>query len=244
MVAIALVNVAAAARHRALVPRGIRALAGDLITNRTTLRDARLGLVGRPRSVLRRREHFRQRLVAEVRPGPAPLRPARKHVLRLAACVVLLRARHRWRAAPYGFLVYDDRSIRVDLTGDLRREVTDAADRVRALRAGAPTIRNHGSARRCASCPFRITVRNGPGEPVRIPRSRSHPTPRRDLTPREAAARFSRASGSAKAASHSSHAAQHWHQPWRAARASGLPCTSRSAAWATPAVPASHIQSS
>jgi CRISPR/Cas system-associated exonuclease Cas4 (RecB family) len=157
MAAVCLLRLAGGVQHRASIPAGVRLLATDMGQNRTsTMREAALGIVGRPDYVFLHRERTKVRLVAaEVKPHSVPTRIPRKHLLQLAAGVLLVRAAHRRRAASFGFLVYRDRQVRVDLDEELREEVADAADAVRQLRAGAEPRRNHRSAKRCAICPFR-----------------------------------------------------------------------------------------
>jgi hypothetical protein len=156
MLALALFRLAAFARDRASIPRGLRLVSSDMGPNRTrTLRDPRHGLVGRPDWVFRRRVGLASRLVvAELKSRPAPRRPLDGHVLQTAAGIMLLVANHGRRASRTGHLIYADRSFPVTLDDSLRAEVLHAADQIRALRAGAAPVRNHSSRRRCETCPF------------------------------------------------------------------------------------------
>ena len=156
VLALALFRLAAFARDRASIPRGLRLVSSDMGPNRTrTLRDPRHGLVGRPDWVFRRRVGLASRLVvAELKSRPAPRRPLDSHVLQTAAGIMLLVANHGRRASRTGYLIYADRSFPVTLDDGLRAEVLHAADQIRALRAGAAPVRNHSSRRRCEACPF------------------------------------------------------------------------------------------
>lgn len=156
MLALALFRLAAFARDRASIPRGLRLVSSDMGPNRTcTLRDPRHGLVGRPAWVFRRRVGITSRLVvAELKSRPAPRRPLDGHVLQTAAGIMLLVANHGRRASRTGYLFYADRSFPVALDDGLRGEVLHAADQIRALRAGAAPVRNHSGRRRCEACPF------------------------------------------------------------------------------------------
>jgi len=156
VLALALFRLAAFARDRASIPRGLRLVSSDMGPNRTrTLRDPRHGLVGRPDWVFRRRVGLASRLVvAELKSRPAPRRPLDSHVLQTAAGIMLLVANHGRRASRTGYLIYADRSFPLILNDSLRAEVLHAADQIRALRAGAAPVRNHSSRRRCEACPF------------------------------------------------------------------------------------------
>ena len=157
VVAVVLHRSAAELRRRSGIPKHLRMLSSDAgLETGQLLRDARLGLTGRPDYVFSRRSGFRTRIhTAEVKSRTAPRRPFRGHLLQLAASIHLARIHYGRKAARTGFLVYSDGSQKVTLTPALAADLSAAVASVRTvLSSPIPPLRNHANPRRCAGCPF------------------------------------------------------------------------------------------
>lgn len=144
-------------RRRTRIPPHLRMLSSDAgLKTGQLLRDDRLGLVGRPDYVFTRRQRLRNRIfTAELKSRRAPRRPFRGHLLQAAASIHLARQHYGRQAALTGYLVYADRSVDVELTPALSRDLQESVDRVRAvLSSRTPPHRNHASPARCRACPF------------------------------------------------------------------------------------------
>jgi CRISPR/Cas system-associated exonuclease Cas4 (RecB family) len=144
-------------RRRTRIPAHLRMLSSDAgLKAGQLLRDDRLGLVGRPDYVFSRRLRLRTRIfTAEVKSRSAPRRPFRGHLLQAAASIHLARQHYGRQAALSGYLVYADRSVDVELTPALSRDLRESVEQVRTvLSSTTPPPRNHSSPGRCRACPF------------------------------------------------------------------------------------------
>lgn len=76
------------------------------------------------------------------------------HVMQLAAyCLLIEEAHAQW--PPHGLIRYDDATIQVDYTPQLRSELLDLLDDMRASRQRRDVKRSHEDAPRCRACGVR-----------------------------------------------------------------------------------------
>ncbi len=115
-----------------------------------TLYDAEWGLAGRPDYIFRQRQ---QVIPVELKSSPAPDVPYEAHRIQLAAYCRLVETTYGHRPT-YGILRYADRSLAVDYSTALERELRRMLEEVRASRGVAPG-RSHDQAERCRACGFR-----------------------------------------------------------------------------------------
>jgi CRISPR-associated exonuclease Cas4 len=54
--------------------------------------------------------------------------------------------------APYGLIRYRDRTVRIENTDELREELFDVLDEMRATQQEGEAHRSHNQARRCTGC--------------------------------------------------------------------------------------------
>lgn len=120
------------------------------------LRDARLGLRGRPDYVLRAMEGDRPLLVAlELKPTRRSTRVLESDAVQVAAYTLLLQAAYGATAASFGYLRYQSGTVRVEVTAKLRRRVEAIVRAIQRDRGALVVHRSHGIAARCAGCAMR-----------------------------------------------------------------------------------------
>lgn len=120
------------------------------------LRDARLGLRGKPDYVLRVVEEERPLLVAlELKPTRRSTRVLESDAVQVAAYTLLLQAAYGAAAASFGYLRYQSGTVRVDLTPELGRRVEEIVRAIRRDRSALVVHRSHRIAARCAGCAMR-----------------------------------------------------------------------------------------
>jgi CRISPR-associated exonuclease Cas4 len=112
---------------------------------------ARYRLTGKPDYLVKVSGHV---IPVEVKSGPCPSRPYPSHRLQLASYCLLVQEVHG-QAPPYGLLKYADRTVRVDYTADLRRDLLAVLRSMRRDAIAAEVPRRHHHAARCQACGFR-----------------------------------------------------------------------------------------
>ena len=151
-------------RWRHLRPRGRRVVERAVVVASDTgagppavmLRDARLGLRGRPDYVLQEINRGRPLLVAlELKPMWRSRRVRESDAVQVAAYAMLLQAMYGEVAAPFGYVRYQSGTVRIDLTPALRRRVEEIVRSIRRDRGALVVHRSHGMAARCAGCAMR-----------------------------------------------------------------------------------------
>ncbi|HEX5691877.1 MAG TPA: Dna2/Cas4 domain-containing protein [Roseiflexaceae bacterium] len=110
----------------------------------------RLGLTGKPDYLLDIRGAT---IPVEVKPGRRAARPYESDLMQLAAYCVLVEETSG-DAPPYGLLRYAERTFRLDYTAQVRDELLDLLDEMRALLDDDDCERSHDDPRRCAGCGF------------------------------------------------------------------------------------------
>jgi len=121
-----------------------------------TLRDARLGLRGKPDYVLQEEHRGRVLLVAlELKPTRRSGRVSESDAVQVAAYVLLVQATYGASAAPFGYVRYQSGTVRIDLTPELRHRVEEIVRSIRRDRGARVVHRSHGIAARCAGCAVR-----------------------------------------------------------------------------------------
>ncbi|MBC8160580.1 MAG: CRISPR-associated protein Cas4 [Roseiflexaceae bacterium] len=110
----------------------------------------RLGLTGKPDYVIERRGAL---IPVEVKPGRQSPVPYESDLMQLAAYCVLIEETED-TPPPYGLLRYAERTFQLDYTPQVRAEVLDLIDEMRAALDQADCQRSHDEARRCQSCGF------------------------------------------------------------------------------------------
>lgn len=120
------------------------------------LRDARLGLRGKPDYVLRVVEKERPLLVAlELKPTRQSTRVLESDAVQVGAYTLLLQATYGAAATSFGYLRYRSGTVRVDLTPELRGRVEEIVHAIRRDRHALVVHRNHRVGARCAACAMR-----------------------------------------------------------------------------------------
>jgi CRISPR-associated exonuclease Cas4 len=76
------------------------------------------------------------------------------HVMQLAAYCLLIEEAHERRPA-YGLIRYDDATIQIDYTPQLRGQLLELLDAMRASRQQRDVKRSHDDANRCRGCGVR-----------------------------------------------------------------------------------------
>jgi CRISPR-associated exonuclease Cas4 len=110
----------------------------------------KLGLVGKPDYLLELRG---QNIPVEVKPSRRAARPYDSDLMQLAAYCVLVEEIDGV-APPYGLLRYAEHTFRLDYTGQVREEVLNLLDEMRAALDQPDCERSHDDERRCLSCGF------------------------------------------------------------------------------------------
>jgi CRISPR-associated exonuclease Cas4 len=113
--------------------------------------DREHGLVGKPDYLVRTREGI---IPVEVKSGPRPPTPYASHLLQLAAYCLLVETTSG-RAPRWGYLHYDDATLRIPYTRGLRAQLLDLLESMRADRQAQEVDRSHDEAARCRGCGFR-----------------------------------------------------------------------------------------
>ncbi|MCC7355921.1 MAG: Dna2/Cas4 domain-containing protein [Anaerolineae bacterium] len=113
--------------------------------------DREHGLVGRPDYLVRTRAGI---IPVEVKSGARPATPYASHLLQLAAYCLLVEATSG-RAPRWGYLHYDDATLRIPYTSALRAQLLDVLESIRADRQAQEVDRSHDDPARCRGCGFR-----------------------------------------------------------------------------------------
>ena len=110
----------------------------------------RYGLSGKPDYLLEDEEGL---IPVEVKSGNAPRnqQPHRSHLMQLAVYFVLVEDALR-SPAPYGLIRYNDRTLRIENTDELREDLFSVITEMTVTLARNSARRNHDQARRCAGC--------------------------------------------------------------------------------------------
>jgi CRISPR-associated exonuclease Cas4 len=92
----------------------------------------------------------------EVKHTAAPVggRAYESHVMQLAAYCLLVEEAHG-EAPPYGLIRYDDATVRIDYSADVRNRLLELLGDVRASRSQDDVGRTHRDAARCCACGVR-----------------------------------------------------------------------------------------
>jgi CRISPR-associated exonuclease Cas4 len=115
----------------------------------------RYGLVGRPDYLVRTQEKGKAVTIpVEVKSRTRPPSPYASHVLQLMTYCLLVEDQMGARP-PYGLLRYADATLRIPYTDDLRQQVLEAAESIRAARRSAAIHRQHDDPNRCRACGYR-----------------------------------------------------------------------------------------
>lgn len=86
--------------------------------------------------------------------APAGGRAYPSHVMQLAAYCLLVEEAHG-KMPPYGLVRYDDATVRIDYTADLRSALLEMLDAVRVSRSQKNVHRSHHDPARCRACGVR-----------------------------------------------------------------------------------------
>lgn len=115
----------------------------------------RHGLVGKPDLLLRQHRRGGELLIpVEVKSARQPAEGIHEgHLLQLG-CYLLLVEENYEGAVTFGILRYADGESMVAWTPELRAQVLDAADAIRAARSAEDVPRNHEDAGRCRNCGY------------------------------------------------------------------------------------------
>lgn len=147
--------------HRLRARSGLPA--GALVYNDTgmreeleqPLRSTRLGLVGRPDYLIRRKEQGRDVVIpVEVKSGRTPRSAHPGHALQVGAYCLLVEEVYGV-TPPYGLLRYADGTFPVPLTAELRAAVLETTAAIRRARSAADVPRSHDLPERCTRCGYR-----------------------------------------------------------------------------------------
>ncbi len=120
-----------------------------------TLRDARIGVIGRPDYILEERKGARRLVPVEVKPTRRSRRLYESDRVQLGVYLVALEGTAGSRAASFGYVRYADKTFRVDLTPELRSEIARIVGEIRDARTKAVVHRSHTVPARCANCHLR-----------------------------------------------------------------------------------------
>lgn len=120
------------------------------------LRDPLLGLRGKPDYLLESYGGGHHSLVPlELKPTRRARRIYESDAVQVGAYLILLRATHGDRAAPFGYVRYSTGTFRIELTFDLESRVRAIIGAVRVGRQADVVHRNHSVPAKCAGCPMR-----------------------------------------------------------------------------------------
>lgn len=113
---------------------------------------SRLQLTGKPDYLVRADGGY---VPVEVKSGRAPAQGAHAaHIFQLAAYCALVAEAYAVRPA-YGLIKYADKTVAVDYTAGLERDLMAILDDLRADSEAEDVARSHESAARCRACGFR-----------------------------------------------------------------------------------------
>ena len=115
------------------------------------LLDREHGLVGKPDYLVRTREGI---MPVEVKSGPRPITPYASHLLQLAAYCLLVE-KTNGRVPRWGYLHYEDATLRIPYTREWRAQLLDVLESMRADRQAQEVNRSHDEPARCRGCGFR-----------------------------------------------------------------------------------------
>jgi CRISPR-associated exonuclease Cas4 len=108
------------------------------------------GLVGKPDYLLLVRGRT---IPVEVKPGRRAARPYESDLMQLAAYCLLVEETDGV-APPYGLLRYAEQTFRLDYTPQVREQLLDLLDEMRAALDDQDCARSHDEPRRCGACGF------------------------------------------------------------------------------------------
>ncbi|MFZ1753758.1 MAG: PD-(D/E)XK nuclease family protein [Caldilineaceae bacterium] len=115
----------------------------------------RYGLVGRPDYLVRVTENGQTvPIPVEVKSRRRPAQPYASHILQLATYCLLVEDVQKVRP-PYGLLRYADATLRIPFSDELRGQVLETAQAIRAARSAPDVNRNHQDFPRCRACGYR-----------------------------------------------------------------------------------------
>jgi len=110
----------------------------------------RLGLTGKPDYLLDMRGAT---IPVEVKPSRRAARPYESDLMQLAAFCLLVE-KTGGVPPPYGLLRYAERTFRLDYTPQVRDNLLELLDEMRAALEDADCARSHDDPRRCRGCGF------------------------------------------------------------------------------------------
>jgi CRISPR-associated exonuclease Cas4 len=118
----------------------------------TSAGSRRYGLTGKPDYLVRVEDGV---VPVEVKSGRSPDsgRPHEGHLFQLAAYCLLVEDLYRV-PVPYGLVRYQDRSLPVEYTPDLRARLLGILDEIRVAKSDAECHISHTQVGRCRSCGF------------------------------------------------------------------------------------------
>lgn len=113
------------------------------------------GLVGKPDYVVVVRKGRRKLTIpVEVKSRKSPDAPYDSHRLQLGTYCLLIEDLYKQRP-PYGLLHYQDETLQIPYTNELRNGVLAAAEAIRRSRTASSVSRQHEDAERCYGCGYR-----------------------------------------------------------------------------------------
>lgn len=110
----------------------------------------RYGLTGQPDYLIERRGRL---IPVEVKPGRRANEPYESDLMQLAAYCLLVEEAYD-NPPPYGLLRYAEQTFRLDYTDQVREQLLDLLDEMRATLDEEDCPRSHDEWRRCAACGF------------------------------------------------------------------------------------------
>ena len=110
----------------------------------------RYGLTGKPDYLIEQRGAL---IPVEVKPGRRATQPYESDLMQLAAYCLLVEETSG-QPPPFGLLRYAEQTFRLDYTPQLRDELLDILDEMRAALEELDCERSHDDSRRCAGCGF------------------------------------------------------------------------------------------
>lgn len=121
---------------------------------------ARFGITGKPDYLLEKDRHI---LPVEVKTGNLPHQPYPAHIFQLAAYCILIEETYH-QTPPYGILHYhlpanrfqsSSRTWQIPFTSDLRKQLIELMDEMRAESTRIESPRSHDQPARCSHCGYR-----------------------------------------------------------------------------------------
>jgi CRISPR-associated exonuclease Cas4 len=153
IVAVILLLWAAAQRRHVGLPAGrvVYADTGAWDRCERPLFSSRYLLTGKPDYLVEERGQI---IPVEVKSTAPPPQPYRSHVLQLAAYCLLIEEEFGQRP-DHGLIHYQGRTFAVDYTPELRAELVEVLEEMRASLSVADVSRGHESVSRCRACGYR-----------------------------------------------------------------------------------------